>query len=228
MSSPGIEARARTALVFVVFVGIASICSATASAADDGYPAPVLRLRGGLVFPDPDYKPGPGWSAGGSIGYAVNRAVLLSLNYDHLYLDVPDTHTRTGVLDPVTLELELGRQAVHRFTPRISAGAGLYFHRDLYPDYRVVFFEPQRRSSLSQRFGMNFGAGGSIPVWRRTLMDFDVRYHQTVGQGSGSMVIGTASAGLRFLLPGPKPDPEGYVRTGIRGAVAYAANEIAP
>jgi hypothetical protein len=183
----------------------------------------VLRLRGGLVFPDPDYQPGPGWSAGGAIGVALNRQVLLSVTYDHLYLDSPETATRRGTLDPVTLEVELGRQGDHHFTPRVSSGMGMYFHRKDYPNFRAVEFEPTRRSSLGQWFGMNFGAGVSVPITKRTLIDFDARYHQTVGQGSGSWVIGTASVGLRFLLPGPEPDPEGYVRSETRSTTAYAA-----
>jgi len=221
MLSSGIATRARIALVFVMLVGLGS-SPQPASASGHMYPGPVLRLRGGLLYPDQDYEPGPGWSAGGAIGFALNRDVLLSLNYDHLDLGYPDPSGRKATLDPVELEMELGGQDGRHVTPRAAFGAGLYFQREKYPDFHPLLSEPQRRGSLGQTFGLHFGAGLSVPLSKRTLMDFDLRYHQTAGH-DGGVVIGTATAGLRFLLPGPQPDPEGYVRSRDQRTTAYAA-----
>ncbi len=225
MPSTGIVTRARVVFAIMMLLGFAGTPS-PASAIRHTYPGPVLRLRGGILSPDQDYDPGLGWCAGGGIGLAPNRDVLLSLTYDHLYLGYRDTSGRNAALDPVELEMELGRQGGHHVTPRVAAGAGVYFRRVIYPDLRPLFSEPQRRGSLGRAFGMHFGAGVSIPLSKRTSMDFDVRYHQTAGQDG--VVIGTATAGLRFLLPGPEPDPEGYVRSRSRGTETFASAETAP
>jgi len=150
----------------------------------------------------------------------LNREVLLSLSYDHLALNQRLWSSGRRSLDPVTVELELGRPTEHRAALRLAAGAGLYFHRDSFIEYLPYY--TQQHNSLGSTFGMHFGGGFSIPLWKRTLMDLDYRYHQTVGR-ENALVISTISAGLRFLFPGREPDPEGYVRAGGREAAAYAS-----
>ncbi len=165
---------------------------------DRELPVGVLRIRGGLVFPDPDYEPGPGWSAGGALGLAVGRSVLVSVNYDHLYLDVPGNPKS---IDPMTIQLELGMPYRHGITPRVEVGAGVYSFRS--GEFAIarslgVFDREVARPSRDLPFGMNFGGGLSIPLWKRTMFDLDLRYHQTMG--SNSLVMGTAGAGLSYVL----------------------------
>src|SRR2546426_2141953 len=78
---------------------VSPAAGSTSTGSSDGF----FRLRGGLVFPDRDGEPGPGWLAGGALGLALNPNVSLSVNYDHLYLDVPD---EPRSVDPLTLQLE--------------------------------------------------------------------------------------------------------------------------
>jgi hypothetical protein len=145
--------------------------------------------------------------------------VLFSIAYDHLRIAPSSGYPRTTV-DPVTLELELGHPAEWRFTSRLAVGMGIYFRQEPRPPVfapapvpvsgaQPVLFET--RVPAGQRFGTNFGAGLSIPLWKNTMMDLDARYHQTVGAADASVVVATVTAGLRFLIPGHEPDPEGYV-----------------
>ena len=195
---------------------ILSIDSQLASAGSSaGYPASVLRLRGGIAFPDPDHHdPGAAWSAGGAAGVVLNRNILLSLCYDHIDLDDPSSGFRSPAVDPLTVEVELGRPMAHGVTPRIAAGGGPYFQRNRH----FAYYAPTGSSLVSggpfssASFGMHFGAGVSFPLTKRTMMDFDFRYHQTVGR-ERALVVGNTTVGLRFLFPGGSGDPDGYVRT---------------
>jgi opacity protein-like surface antigen len=196
---------------------ILSIDSTLASAGSGaGYPASVLRLRGGIAFPDPDHHdPGAAWSAGGAAGVVLNRNILLSLCYDHIDLDDPGAGFRSPAVDPVTLEIELGRPMAHGITPRIAAGGGPYFRRHRFQPSYALDAGSQTRSSLgAANFGMHFGAGVSLPLTKRTMMDFDFRYHQTVGREQ-ALVVGNTTVGLRFLFPGGS-DPDGYVRNSSK------------
>ena len=210
------------AAVFVLSLVLLDGTPPSALGSGYAYPPSVLRIRGGFAFPDPDHQdPGPAWSAGGSVGVVLNRNILLSLSYDHIDLDEPDASFRRRAIDPLTLEVELGLPSSHRVTPRLAAGAGAYFHDDpriVYSYYPGYAGPPQRSHVLGSSFGMHFGGGLSIPLWRRTLMDLDFRYHQTTGNDQ-AVVVGTATAGLRFLFPGGQADPDGYVDSG-RAAVA--------
>jgi hypothetical protein len=170
-----------------------------AGSTDREPPAGVLRIRGGLVFPDRDGAPGPGWSAGGALGLALSRSVLVSVNYDHMDLDVSSSPKS---VDPMTVQLELGVPYLHRVSPRAELGAGLYsmgsrgfaMIRPL-----LVLDREDARPSRDSQFGMNFGGGVSIPLWKRTMFDLDLRYHQTMGN-SNSLVMGTVGAGLSYVL----------------------------
>jgi hypothetical protein len=203
-------------LAFVLaLTAILSLDTSPASATSGDVPASVLRLRGGVTFPSQGIN--SGWLAGGAIGIVMNRDVLLSVCYDHLDLAVPKGSVGRKSVDPVTFELELGREGEHRLAPRIAAGAGFYFHRMIYPAVIFSGAEYQRHRSLVAVFGMHFGVGLSIPLWKGTLMDLDYRYHQTVsGGGDGGDEVGAVSAGLRFLFPGKPADPEGYVESPAR------------
>ena len=173
--------------------------SAAAGSTDRDLPAGVLRLRGGLVFPDHDGVPGPGWAAGGALGLVLNRNVLVSVTYDHMYLDVAGSPQS---VDPMTIQLELGVPYQHRITARAEVGAGLYSMGSTgYAILRPLrVFEGERvGSSRDTPFGMNFGGGVSIPLWKRTMFDLDLRYHQTLGD-SHSLVMGTVGAGLSYVL----------------------------
>ncbi len=206
-------------LAFVLALStILSLDTSAASATSYGVPASVLRFRGGVTFASQGIN--SGWLAGGAIGVVVNRDVLLSVSYDHLDLALPKGSLERRALNPVTFELELGREGEHRLAPRIAAGAGMYFHRQIYPNLLSVDVERMRHGSLVAVFGMHFGAGLSIPLWKGTLMDLDYRYHQTVSGGDGGDEVGAASAGLRFLFPGKPADPEGYVQSATRSAYA--------
>jgi len=173
--------------------------SPSAGGTDRDLPAGVLRIRGGLVFPDPDGAPGPGWSAGGALGLVLSRSVLVSLNYDHVDLDAAGSPKS---VDPMTVQVELGMPYRHRITPRAEVGAGLYnLGSSGYANIRPlrVFGGEDIRQSYNE-FGMNFGGGVSVPLWGRTMFDVDLRYHQTMG-GGVSLVMGTAGAGLSYVLP---------------------------
>ncbi|HEY3156947.1 MAG TPA: hypothetical protein VGK76_10060 [Candidatus Eisenbacteria bacterium] len=172
--------------------------SLAAGSTDRELPVGVLRLRGGLVFPDPDGVPGPGWSAGGALGLALSRNVLVSVNYDHLYLDVAGSPQS---VDPMTIQLEFGVPYQHRITPRAEVGAGLYSMGSTgyaIPRPLRVFVGEEVRSSRDVPFGMNFGGGASIRLWNRTMFDVDLRYHQTMG--SDALIMGTVGAGLSYVL----------------------------
>lgn len=157
-----------------------------------------LRLRGGLVYPDHDGQPGPGWLAGGALGVPLNPNVALSVNYDHMDLDVLGS-PRT--VDPVTAQLEFSTPYRHRLMPRAEVGAGIYGFGSR--DFPVVsplrsFGGQTASSSRVAPFGVNFGAGLSVPFGARMMIDLDARYHQTMG--SGSLVMGTVGAGLSYRL----------------------------
>jgi opacity protein-like surface antigen len=199
----------------LVLSAVLSFDTPTVSAhTSDGYPASVLRFRGGAAFPDPPGDANTGWCAGGSIGMVVNRDILVSLGYDRIAMDRRDFGSGQTSMNPVTVELELGMPTRHHFTPRLTVGMGPYFHTDTYFIYR--FDGQQRVQTLNDSFGMHFGVGLSVPLWKRTMMDVDYRYHQTTG-GADALVAGTATVGLRFLFPGREADSEGYVLS--RGAV---------
>ena len=178
---------------FVVSPAAGSTSTSTSSS--DGF----LRLRGGLVFPDRDGEPGPGWLAGGALGLPLNPSVSLSVNYDHMFLDVPDSRVQT--VNPLTVQLELAAPNRHGITPRAEVGVGFYdFGTRSFVGIRPLSpleSEPVR-TSREAPFGMNFGGGLSVPLLGRALFDLDLRYHQTMG--SSSLVMGTVAAGLTYRL----------------------------
>lgn len=141
------------------------------------------------------------------MGIVACPDLLISLSYDHIAMGRRYGYREVTSLSPVTLELEVGKPLAHRIMPRIAAGAGPYFHDVSYDawQYDVV----RRVHLLEGAFGMHFDLGLSVPLWKHALMDFDYRYHQTVG--NDTYVVGTATAGLRFVFPGSERDPEGYV-----------------
>ena len=143
--------------------------------------------------------------------------MLISLSYDHIAMHQAYGFRQVESLSPVTLELEVGKPLAHRITPRVGAGAGPYFH-DV-SSYVYQYDGVARVHSLEGAFGMHFDLGLSVPLWKHALMDFDYRYHQTVGDRT--YVVGTATAGLRFVFPGSESDPKGYVYS--RETPAYAS-----
>ncbi len=152
------------------------------------------------MFPDRDGEPGPGWLAGGALGFPLTPSVSLSANYDHMYLDVPGSRSS---VNPLTIQIELASPYRHRVSPRAEFGAGIYDFG--FRDFPVVSplrsFEAVGTRSREVPFGMNFGGGLSVPLWARTMFDLDLRYHQTMG--NNSLVMGTIGAGLTYRLGSP-------------------------
>jgi len=143
------------------------------------------------------------------VGIVVNRNILISLCYDHIDLEESDLYSRRQGVDPLTVDIEVGRPGRSRFTPRITAGAGPYFQ----DDKNVYYIYPgstRTQTMTSAAFGMHFGAGVSVPLTKRMMIDLDYRYHQTVGK-LDALVIGSATVGLRFLFPGHPSEEDGYV-----------------
>lgn len=180
---------------FLVVLLVTPAAASTNPKSGEGF----LRLRGGIVFPDPDRDPGPGWLAGGALGLPLNQNVVLSMNYDHVDLDTPGDMRS---VNPLTAQLELGAPTRGGIVPRVSLGAGFY---DIKVRDRVTFvpvggFVNEYRSPRNVPFGMSVGGGVSIPLSARTMFDLDLRYHQTMG--FNTLVMGTVGAGISYKLGG--------------------------
>jgi opacity protein-like surface antigen len=206
---------------------IASTTDLAASPRPDGARGTaILRLRGGTVYSDPDRGGGQAWLAGGGVGVGVTRDCIVSANFDHLSGDLPGARQ----LEPMTIQLELGRPFQHRVAPRLEVGAGVYLNSPVNISYRIPVAPVPLASQASETvrygrtdapFGMNMGGGVSFLLSSSVMFDLGARYHQTMGSAN-VLILTTVTAGLTFALSKEQPDSGEYVQSGKRGGAAYA------
>lgn len=141
----------------------------------------------------------------------VTQNFLILANYDHIYIDQGGGDHLT--LDPVTIQLELGRPFQGRVAPRLEIGGGVYIRsREPLPYFYYPFIQEYGRRTDSP-FGMNMGGGISFLLSERVMLDLGARYHQTMGSRD-TWIFTTVTAGLTIGLSREAGDGDEYIQRG--------------
>jgi len=187
------------ASVFSIETGLVSTISGPAPLASGEDLLAVARIRDGALYWDPGGN-GPGWAAGGSVGFGLARNVLLSFNYDHMVPDDPENSPQRS-MDPLTVQIEVGTPFQRLITPTMQMGTGVYVqrHTELVTTGSGAshFVSGPRESHL----GLNVGSGVTISFTQRVALDLLVRYYQAGLRVEPYFRMTTISAGLTYALP---------------------------
>ncbi|HMI32223.1 MAG TPA: hypothetical protein VK527_10855 [Candidatus Limnocylindrales bacterium] len=187
------------ASVFSIETGLVSTILGPAARANGEEHLAVARIRGGALYWDPGGD-GPGWAAGGSVGFEIARNLLLSFNLDHMVPDDPENSPQRS-MDPLTLQLEFGTPFKRLITPTMQVGTGVYVQRHtelVFSGSGASHFVSGPRES---RLGLNIGSGVTISFTQRVALDLLVRYHQAGLGVEPHFRMTTVSAGLTYALP---------------------------
>ena len=187
------------ASVLSIETGLVSTILGPAAQAKGEERLAVARIRGGALYWDPSGH-GPGWAAGGSVGFGLARNLLLSFNFDHMVPDDPENSPQRS-MDPLTFQLEFGTPFQRPITPTMQVGTGVYVRRHT----ELVFSGSGASHFISgpreSHLGLNVGSGVTISFTRRVALDLLVRYHQAGLGVEPYFRMTTVSAGLTYALP---------------------------
>jgi hypothetical protein len=187
------------ASVFSIETGLVSTISGPTARSNDEEPLAVVRVRGGALYWDPGGY-GPGWAAGGSVGFGLAQNLLLSINYDHMVPDDPENSPQRS-MDPLTFQLEFGTPFQRFISPTVQVGTGVYVQRHT----ELVFSGSGASHFISgpreSHLGLNVGSGVTISFTRRIALDLLVRYHQAGLRVEPYFRMTTVSVGLTYALP---------------------------
>lgn len=198
-------------LLFALTTAFSRTADAAWSPYDGASGQTVLRLRGAFVPDNLANTPGPGWMAGGGVGFGIQRVLLLTFNFDHYQLN--DRYLRS--VEPWTVKLEVGKPFQNRVAPHFELGTGVYRRSEFSRMANIarpsgggsfpIWEGSPRRQEQTVLLGFNYGLGFSAPVAKRVMADIGLRYHKTLdrdlsGSRSHSLSLSVVEAGLTWGL----------------------------
>jgi opacity protein-like surface antigen len=160
----------------------------------------VIRLNGGVSFPVGNFGDAfnTGYGFGGSIGYGLSHAVLISAGMAYHDFKFSRDNDVNWSITPFTLNADYRIPSHGPVAPWLGGGIGLYRVRS---EVRIGGPGGVIADEDFNNFGLNFGGGIGAPLGKKMIFGTGAKFHWVAGdEGIIDTPFMTLQVGVGWIL----------------------------